>query len=573
MNNLQKLLKILSKKQKLNIIILSFFLLVMSIMEIFFLQSILILVNSISGSKDPYFFDLLHTMGILNYFNNPLNLILILFFLFFLVKSLFNIFIIKYEAKFIYRTREVLTNNFFNKYVGLPKLFHVKLSLANLTKKIILQVDDLTVAIRSLSILFLEILILILITIYLLTINFYLTIYIFAIFSICSVLILIFNKKKITEIGIDQLKHNEGKIKIVNEILSSLKFFKNKKFNESISKKFFFHNKKTNDISIIIAFKNGFIRPIFEIVILLVIVTTLLYIYLNNLVLNDFLSQFAVFLAASYRLMPSYARIISSYQTYKYHIQPVKEYYEDSINLFDNKNYFSSNKKVNFERSLELKKISFHHNLDNKKNKKTILKDINIVLKKNSKICIVGESGSGKSTLLDLIMGLIQPYEGKTFIDGKEISLTNNNWQSKISFVPQNVFITSDSLKKNIAFGLEDNEIDNSKVNFYLDFCNLRNFTESLDKGIETKLSDSGTNISGGQKQRVGIARALYSQPDLLILDEPTNNLDEINEKDITEKLLTLQNVTLLLTTHKQEIISKFNKVYEIKNQLVKERI
>ena len=123
MNNLQKLLKILSKKQKLNIIILSFFLLVMSIMEIFFLQSILILFNSISGSKDSYFFDLLHTTGILDYFNNPLNLILILFFLFFLVKSLFNIFIIKYEARFIYRTREVLTNNFFNKYVGLPKYF------------------------------------------------------------------------------------------------------------------------------------------------------------------------------------------------------------------------------------------------------------------------------------------------------------------------------------------------------------------------------------------------------------------------------------------------------------------
>ena len=146
MNNLQKLLKILSQGQKKKILILSFFLFVVSIMEIFFLQSIMILVNSISGTNSSaieYFENFEKSV----LFKEPLNIILSLFFVFFLLKSLFSIFVIKYEANFIFKTREILTNNFFSKYINLPKLLHVKLSLANITKKIIIQVDDLTVAI------------------------------------------------------------------------------------------------------------------------------------------------------------------------------------------------------------------------------------------------------------------------------------------------------------------------------------------------------------------------------------------------------------------------------------------
>ncbi len=568
MNNLQKLLKILSQGQKKKILILSFFLFVVSIMEIFFLQSIMILVNSISGTNSSaieYFENFEKSV----LFKEPLNIILSLFFVFFLLKSLFSIFVIKYEANFIFKTREILTNNFFSKYINLPKLLHVKLSLANITKKIIIQVDDLTVAIRSISILFLEILILIMITIYLFTINFYLTIYIFLIFSVCSLIILIFNKKKIEKIGTEQLKHNELRVKIVNEILSSLKFFKNEKFNENISRKFFFHNKKANDISIDIAFKNGYIRPLFEIVILLVIVTTLIFIYINNLLLADYLPQFAVFLAASYRLMPSYARIISSYQTYKYHIQPVKEYYDDTQKLFKEKNFYVSNEKFQFQNSIEFKDLSFNYILNKNNGKKIVLEKSNIEIKKNLKVCIIGESGSGKSTFLDLLMGVVKPSEGKIFIDGIEKSLTNLNWQNNIGFVNQNIFITSDSLKKNIAFGFEDNEIDISKINYLLEFCNLKNFTKSLENGIETKLSDSGTNISGGQKQRIGIARALYSKPSILILDEPTNNLDELNEKDITEKLLKIKDITIIFTTHKKNLISNFDKAFEISNNKI----
>ena len=268
-------------------------------------------------------------------------------------------------------------------------------------------------------------------------------------------------------------------------------------------------------------------------------------------------------------MLPSYARILSAYQLYKYHIQPVNEYYSDSIKLFTDSNLNQSKNKIEFLNNIQLENISFEYGSEEDLNRNIVLKDININFKKNSKICIIGESGAGKSTFLDIIMGLHKPAKGKIFIDGKEQSLVNLDWQDKIGFVPQNVFISSDTLKRNIAFGFEDHEINNNKVNYCLEICNLKNFANSLENGIDTKLTDAGTNISGGQKQRIGIARALYSKPNILILDEPTNNLDETNEKDITEKLLKLDNITLILTTHKKEIISRFHKIFQIKDKKI----
>ena len=133
-----------------------------------------------------------------------------------------------------------LTKNFFDKYTNLPKLLQIKLSVANLIKKIVIQVEYLTIAMKSISTLFLELTILLLISIYLLTINFYISIYIFIIFSISSLILIKFNKKKIVSVGKDQIEHNEKIIQTVNEIFSSLKFFKSKKFNENTTKNLIF---------------------------------------------------------------------------------------------------------------------------------------------------------------------------------------------------------------------------------------------------------------------------------------------------------------------------------------------
>jgi len=569
MNNLQKLLFILSKKQKKNLFLLSILLLVVSLFEIIFLHSIFLLVSSVTSDNNSHLSFVNNFLVFKNY-SLEINLILI-FVTLFLLKTIISILAIKYEATFIYRTRENLTADFFEKYVSLPKLFQIKLSVTNLVKKIVIQVENLMSAMKAISSLFLEITILLLITVYLLNVNFFATVYIFSIFFISSLILLKLNKKKIINAGKEQIIHYDKIIQTVSEIFSGLKFFKNKKFNESYKKKFLFNNKSLSDIGILVTFKNGSIRPLFELVILLILISILVYILNSNFTINDFIPQLTVFLAASYRLMPSYVRIITSLQIYKYNIQPVNEYYSDIKTIFE-KNILSDNQeKIQFKRCIELKNLSFTYDLKRTNQSHFVLNKINLSIKKNSKNCIVGESGSGKSTLIEILTGLLEPSEGKILVDDKVLNLNNSNWQNRIGFVSQNIYITNSTLRENIAFGYDENEIDEKKIINCLELCNLTEFANNLKNGLNTKLSDLGTNISGGQKQRLGIARALYDNPEILILDEPTNNLDENNEQIIINNLLNLKNITLIITTHKNELKKRFNSVFEVKNNKVLE--
>ena len=318
MNNLQKLLSILNKNQKKNLFFLSILLIFVSLLEIIFLHSVFLLGNFFTN-QDVSQFVFTQRFSQLN--DYPAEIILLsIFIIIFLFKSIITIFAIKYEATFMYRTRENLTNVFFEKYLNLPKLFQIKMSVSNLTKKIVIQVENLISAMKSISTLFLEITILLLITLYLLTVNFFATIYIFSIFFLSSLILLKLNKRKIVNAGVEQITHYDKIIQIVNEIFSSLKFFKNEKFSDNTKENFLFHNKKLSDIGILVNFKNGLVRPSFELVILLILASILMYILMKKFSINEFLPQFIVFLAASYRIMPSYARIITAIQNYKYNI-------------------------------------------------------------------------------------------------------------------------------------------------------------------------------------------------------------------------------------------------------------
>ena len=158
-----------------------------------------------------------------------------------------------------------------------------------------------------------------------------------------------------------------------------------------------------------------------------------------------------------------------------------------------------------------------------------VLLNINV----GEKIGIVGKSGSGKSTVLDLIMGLIKPTIGEVIIDGNNLNNIERKWQSLIGCIPQDVFIADTSLRKNIAFGIEDKDIDDNKINMSLKIANLSSFVDNLKFGLNTILGQNGARTSGGQKQRIGIARAFYHNPEILILDEATSSLDPSTENQI----------------------------------------
>ena len=198
-----------------------------------------------------------------------------------------------------------------------------------------------------------------------------------------------------------------------------------------------------------------------------------------------------------------------------------------------------------------------------------ILNNFSLEIKKGEIVGIKGTTGSGKSTLLKIILGLLKPKKGKILIDDNDLHEKNflNLWYDKVSYVPQNVYLINDSIKKNILLGIEENT---ENVKIYNEVKKNSLSDEFINKSIKldnTIVGENGLKLSGGQKQRLGIARALYQQKEILILDEATNSLDENTEKNILSNILKLENKpTIIFVSHKSSNFNICNKIIDLKN-------
>jgi len=194
------------------------------------------------------------------------------------------------------------------------------------------------------------------------------------------------------------------------------------------------------------------------------------------------------------------------------------------------------------------------------------LNKVSFDINKNSKIGIFGPSGSGKSTLVDLIIGLIKPTKGQIKVDNEIIEENKNySWRNKIGYIQQNIFLFDDTLKNNIILNSSDNLIDDEKFKQVLSSSKISDFIDKLSNGLNTNLGEKGLKISGGQRQRIGIARALYSDPDILILDEATNQLDLKNETEILDIIFKeFRDKSIIVISHDRSIMSRCDTILNI---------
>ena len=242
---------------------------------------------------------------------------------------------------------------------------------------------------------------------------------------------------------------------------------------------------------------------------------------------------------------------------------------EEVIKLLDLKTQ-NVNKNFNYKtldfNNLRLSKLSYKF----PNTKKEIIKDLSLKINKGERIGIVGKTGSGKSTLVDLLIGLLKPTKGNVLIN--DINIHKNekklcNWMNSIAHVPQNVFVTNDSIENNIIFGFRNNEIDNQKLKRCIKIAQLNKFIETLPLGTKTLIGESGSKLSGGQRQRIGIARALYKECKILILDEATSALDVITEASLINEISKLnKNLTVIIIAHRLSTLKLCDSVIEIKD-------
>ena len=278
---------------------------------------------------------------------------------------------------------------------------------------------------------------------------------------------------------------------------------------------------------------------------------------------------------AGFRMIPSFSRILNNLQSIRYGWASIgvlnKEFSIESIQYCPHKEIdrIVESSSIKFDKTISLQDVSYSYQAESE----GVLDQISLVIKKGETIGFAGESGSGKSTLANVILGLLEASSGQIVVDNQVISDENRaSWQKMIGYVPQDVFLLDDTLRRNIAFGLDDHEIDEQRLDEVIKMAKLKEFVQSITEGKELILGERGARLSGGQRQRIGIARALYHDPDILVFDEATSSLDNDTEREILATLEPLKETkTLLIIAHRSKALEMCSKVFTLKDGNLKE--
>ena len=263
-------------------------------------------------------------------------------------------------------------------------------------------------------------------------------------------------------------------------------------------------------------------------------------------------------------------KLLLAFQNLKSIKIPAKEISKELI-MFSHEEYNLQNQnennknKLEFKKNINLKNINFTYSDSSKET----LRDINLEIKKNKTIGLSGPSGSGKTTLINLILGFLKPTTGKVLLDNFDIHTDVLSWHNSIAYVPQDIFLFNDSIKKNILFGLDEKKIDNKEFDRVLKIVNLDEFINRLDKGLDTNAGEKAAKLSGGQAQRIGIARSILLDKEILFLDEATSKLDESNEYEIIQNLIEKLGgkKTIIIISHRDKTLEKFcDEIYDLSN-------
>jgi ABC-type multidrug transport system fused ATPase/permease subunit len=378
---------------------------------------------------------------------------------------------------------------------------------------------------------------------------------------------LIFNKitkEKILNYGKKYQEHEKKRLQYLQESFNSVKEIKILNREEFFSQKYFYENKNSADSQFYqqsIQFLPRFYLELFGIISISLMVVGLIF---NDTKFENIIISLILFAGSAFRLIPSLNRITGALQFLRF-ASPVLDTLAIELDLIKSheKKSIKFSENINFFNKISFQNICYTHQNANSQ----IFNNLTFDIPCKSMVAFIGPTGSGKSTIIDILTGLILPESGVVKIDDIDINSNLQSWQSMIGLVPQNVSLIDDTLIKNIAFGIPDNEINIEKVLEVLKLTNLESLVLNLPNGIYTNIGELGSRLSGGEKQRIGIARVLYFDKEIIILDESTSALDnetELKIIDIINKFKSKK--TIIIIAHRLTTIKNCDYIYELNN-------
>ncbi len=570
-------LKLVSKRNKRNTYLMLIGNQIGSILEVVGLGLIPILALNILNKDKILLFLKEKNMEFFSSYINMDNFIFYSFGIligFFIFKNFFLFIMGYFQAKLRISIFNDLSNRFFQLYIHSPYQYFLKKNPSYLTSIMTNEVHGACTVLELLILLIRDFFSVIIISIALILIDpkisLFLIIFIF-------LLVLIFNrliKKFISLKGKILQESRADNIKLINqsfEIIKEAKILKKESFFVNLFSAQLKLMGKLKLTSAII----GFIpRPILEIIVLIVIALVLFYASFVNNNLNTAIPFVSFFAISSIRLIPAFKNISTSLTNINFNKISIDIITKEMEEISNNQKFFSESiqnndvitKKSGELKKFEIKKVNFKYNKNI-----DVLKNISLEINNGEKIGIIGPSGSGKSTLINLILGLLKPSDGQILVNKNDIYQNLNYWHNLIGYIPQEIYLLNESIKSNIALGQKESEISTFLIDEAIRKSNSKEFIDHLPDGINTNVGNRGISFSGGQKQRLGIARALYRQPKVLILDEATNSLDAENEKAINSHILNLKDMTVIIVAHNVSTLSNCDKLVLMDNGSIKD--
>lgn len=585
---LSKFFYVLAAKKSSLLLLVSLFLLssLLDTLGIGLIGPFISLVNNPKLIADNYWLNLVHVYLKLKSTNQFIALLGLIIIAIFYTKSFLYFYIQKYVYKFTFSHISRLRLRLMRGYLEVPYVFHLDQNSAVIINNIVGETSNFcySIALPILNTAANSVVLLALTLLLLKTDS-------IATLSILGILLLAFGlyyqyKDKMAQWGKESHEANVEVIRIINHALGGLKETKvigcASYFEEQANVQV---QKYTTSASLASVFQ---ILP--RIAIESLLITFIVGFTSISLILDqdsqNLISVLSIFAVASLRLMPSASQFISAFGTLRNYSHTLNKLYFELKQLEQEQpqvekglKYPSSStlgRLLNFEQpesqampfgeAIILDSVSYRY----PDVSELALKDISLTIKKGQSIAIIGKSGAGKTTLVDVILGLLMPDGGDIRVDSTSIYNDLRSWQNLIGYIPQSIFLTDDTIERNIAFGVSDHLIDSQKLEKAIQAAQLVELVEQLPDGIKTAVGERGVRLSGGQRQRIGIARALYHEREILILDEATAALDSETERLVSEAINSLSGTkTMIIIAHRLTTVEHCDCIYLIEKGYV----
>ena len=565
----KKLRYVFDRKDKMKLVGLAILMIIGSVLELLavavFNPFIEVLMQTSSIEDDSFlklFFAHIHLNGIEQYLVVLSALIAVIY----LVKNIYLSFLQNVILSFSYTTRMNLATRLLTTYMNEPYTFHLSKNIAEMQRCLQSDTSQFMSLINSCLQLTVEMVTCLALAAYLFHTSHSITVVIGVLLLLCIGLFFMISKKVSSRLGRQNENYNAKLFQWINQSLGGIKELKILQREE-----YFIDSYKTNYKKLIWGARvNELIAALPKYIVETVAMLGLVFAIIIKLLfghgaLETFIPQIAVFAVAAFRLLPSVGRVNAYINSIMYNKASLDMIYDD-LKEIDSEpvqeiEWQEKKEKWIFTKGVTVEHVSYHYPDSDVE----VLHDISLEIPKGKTVALIGPSGAGKTTLADIILGLLPPVSGVVRMDQHNVYENLRSWREKLGYIPQSIYLSDDTIRNNVAFGIYEAQIDDNAIWKALEKAQLKEFVQGLENGLDTYVGDRGVRLSGGQRQRIGIARALYHDPEILVLDEATSALDSSTEQAVMESIESLQGLkTMIIIAHRLTTIKNADLVYEV---------